>query len=419
MKQHFAFAIVGAGPAGTTCTNALLQNGGADIALIDKACFPRDKICGDGIGPGVIAVLDALDLCGVLDGHRRVERMVVTSPLGRRMVLEAGTLDRPMPLGYVVPRVIFDNALFEAAVDRGAADLTGWSLETASRIGGRWDLTLAAKGAKDATSSKKVRTITADVLIGADGATSRVRRLLGQPLNEDKHNSIAVRVLANTDRSFPAHQEINVVEGLPRPGYGWIFFSGSGQANVGCGCDIRAYRSEKRNLLQLLEFYKAYLETVWPGVLSYDDTTCHTAPLPLASKMPQLAFPDQNAALIGDAASMINPLTGEGIFYGMEAGLRLGCRLAESQRRNSTQSAADALSDFETNFRRKFSAHFRGNYLLRHAIDRRRLMEIMVEACAADDELCCDYIEYMLGNEKGGAGKPLFQIALKTILDRN
>ena len=419
MKQHYTFAIVGAGPAGTTCAHALLRSGDANIALIDKACFPRDKICGDGIGPGAVAILNSLGLRGVLDGHRRVERIVVTSPLGRRMALEVGTLNRPMPLGYVIPRIIFDNALFEAAVDRGATDLTGWSLETASCSGRRWELTLAATGAKNATSPKEVRTVTADILIGADGATSRVRRLLNQPLNGDKHNSIAVRVLAKSDRSFPAHQEINVIEGLPRPGYGWIFFSGSEHINIGCGCDIRAYRSEKRSLTQLLALYKAYLETVWPSALRYDEVTCHTAPLPLASHMPRLAFPDRNAALIGDAASMINPLTGEGIFYGMEAGFQLGSRLAESQKRNAKLNTADALSDFETSFRRKFTPHFRGNYFLRHVIDRPRFMELMVEACAADDELCCDYMDYMLGNETGLADKPLFQIVLKTILQCN
>jgi len=129
--------------------------------------------------------------------------------------------------------------------------------------------------------------------------------------------------------------------------------------------------------------------------------------------MPQLAFPAKSAALIGDAASMINPATGEGIFYGMEAGLQLGRRLIGAK--NGFGDIQGALVAYERQFRRTFSAHFRGNLILRKTIQRPQLMERMVTACAKDSDLCCDYIEYMMGNESGVGSKPLYRLALGTL----
>lgn len=145
-----------------------------------------------------------------------------------------------------------------------------------------------------------------------------------------------------------------MVEGLPIPGYGWIFCTGSGIVNVGFGCDIPTYKAQKRHLKRILDTYKDFL----PDPLVYDDETCHSQILPLASEMPPLAYPAANAALIGDAASMINPLTGEGIFYGMEAGLQLGRQLSAAEK--TEDDLARALVRYERQFRRTFTAHFRG-----------------------------------------------------------
>lgn len=400
---HYAFAIIGAGPAGTTCANALARDGAASVVLIDRERFPRDKICGDGIGPGVIAILDTLGLADILNGHRRVAKMAMTSPLGGRMALDATEITRRSPLGYVIPRITFDHALLAAALRRGSTDMTGWGLETATRADERWHLTLAQ------SDTGETRTITADVLIGADGASSRVRRLLGERFNRDKHVSIAIRVMAKSDPPLPARQELNVVDGLPVPGYGWIFCTGSGTVNVGIGCDIPAYKAQTHHLKQLLEVYKDFL----PDPLTYDPKTCRTSILPLASQMPRLAFPDKAAALIGDAASMINPLTGEGIFYGMEAGVQLGRALAAAQ--NGHGTVAGALADYERQFRRTFTPHFRGNFYLRKFIQKPVLLERMVTACSKSTDLCCDYIEYMMGNESGVGTKPLYRLALNTV----
>ena len=123
-NAHYSFAIIGAGPAGATCANALLRDGATSLVLIDKARFPRDKVCGDGIGPGIIAILDDLGLQDVLSAYPRVAQMSMTSPLGGRMALDTTLFRRRSPLGYVIPRLTFDHALLTAALRRGSADMT-------------------------------------------------------------------------------------------------------------------------------------------------------------------------------------------------------------------------------------------------------------------------------------------------------
>ncbi len=400
---HYDFAIVGAGPAGSACANALLLEGASSVLLVDRARFPRDKICGDGIGPGVIAILDALELGHILDGHRRVTQMVMTSPLGGRMTLNDNQIKNQSPLGYVIRRDEFDHALVTAALGRGCADMTGWSLEFADHVDGRWRLDL------NNSESKEPRSVTADVLIGADGATSRVRRLLDQPFNHEKHVSVSMRILARTDSAFPARQELNVEEELPIPGYAWNFATGSGTVNVGFVCDTPTYKANGRHLREILTTYQGLL----PDTFAYDDDTRHSQILPLASQMPPLAYPQVSAALIGDAASMINPLTGEGIFYGMEAGLKLGQGLARAHR--TQNGVARALVQYERDFRRTFTGHFRGNYYLRKLIEKPVFFDRMLKASAKNSDLCCDCIEYMMGNESGVGRKPLYQLALNTL----
>ena len=114
-----------------------------------------------------------------------------------------------------------------------------------------------------------------------------------------------------------------------------------------------------------------------------------------------------------DAASMINPLTGEGIFYGMEAGLQLGRRLSGATK--TQEGLAHALVRYEREFRRTFTWHFRGNYYLRKLIEKPVLFERMLRAGAKKSELCCDCIEYMMGNESGVGKKPLYHLALNTM----
>lgn len=237
-----------------------------------------------------------------------------------------------------------------------------------------------------------------------------MRRILGEPLNQDRHTSIAVRIYAKSNNHIGPHQQLDVAKGLPTPGYGWLFSDGNGLLNIGVGTEVDTYKTQKRHLSEMLDIYRAHLG---PSFV-FEETTNKASVLPMASQLPRLGLPEQRAALIGDAASMINPLTGEGIFYGMFAGLQLGKALAFAGDRE--RDVAGVLVDYETEFRRTFTAHFRGNYLLRKMLERPRLLDLMVRSCARNPDLSYDYIEYFMGNEGSLSRKPLYNIALRTLL---
>lgn len=242
-EAHFRIAVVGAGPAGASAANALCLSGVGDVALIDRARFPRDKACGDGITEGAVDVLKELDLGHLLAPHRLINKVVVTAPSGTEAAIEPVEGERPLPLAYVIPRKMFDASLVSAALQRGATDLTGHRLEKADRRDGRWSLELSGE-----PPARARRQISADFLIGADGAMSRVRRTLGLALNSQAHTSIAIRAYARTTGARKPLMRLDMVEGIIWPGYAWLFNSGSEIVNVGLGTELLAYKAQPRHL---------------------------------------------------------------------------------------------------------------------------------------------------------------------------
>ena len=121
MSDRFDVIVVGSGPAGSVAA-LVLARGGARVALVDKVRFPRDKACGDLIGPRGVQLLD--DLGVHVPGTIRVGDMLVVGPTHTvRLPCRAG-LDYP-DHGYAVPRHRFDQALHDAALDAGARPFYG------------------------------------------------------------------------------------------------------------------------------------------------------------------------------------------------------------------------------------------------------------------------------------------------------
>ncbi|MGH2649618.1 MAG: NAD(P)/FAD-dependent oxidoreductase [Actinomycetota bacterium] len=153
------------GPAGSVAALVLARDG-ARVALLDKARYPRDKACGDLVGPRWVQVL--ADLCIEAPGAERIGDMIVIGPTGRSAKLPCYP-GRTYPNHVMaMPRVRFDAILHEAALDAGAEYFAGRAVEAIS-------IDVADDGIR-LTGGQRLR---ADVVIGADGATSRVAEAAG------------------------------------------------------------------------------------------------------------------------------------------------------------------------------------------------------------------------------------------------
>lgn len=233
---------------------------------------------------------------------------------------------------YIVERKLFDNAIYQAAVDRGVHDFTGHALIDAAFNEDvlLWDLILN-------NHSGSAFALQAKALIGADGAGSRVRRITGLKLNKDKHMAVGIRAYARAagmDQSalrfdYPVHLI---------PGYGWTFPLLDHKVNIGVGLDRRDFKAIGKTLHSHLQDYVDYLADI--GIIIKDVRGFSTHPLPLA--YPELPLvPQRQVALIGDAANMIDPFTGEGIHYGIWAGFELGRMVSEGWQQHTIQFAME------------------------------------------------------------------------------
>jgi menaquinone-9 beta-reductase len=288
----YDLAIVGAGPAGTAAAlGALDADPGLRVALLDRDEFPRDKACGDGVAPHVLDRLAEVGVTGLLDDRVPVARL----RLDRGGRGAERTMARP---SYVVPRAVLDARLVEAAQTAGAQLVRHRVREVA--IGDGIGDGVVLDGA-----------ITAPVVVGADGARSVLRRRLGWAPGT---TALALRGYAPVTAGREGAQVI--VFGTARqPSYAWSFDRGDGYANVGYGEVLGGRHAPSRTALI------GHLESLLPGATrDAGDWRGHHLPLSGLRWRP----PAGRVLLVGDAAGLVNPMTGEGIYYAVATGIAAG-----------------------------------------------------------------------------------------------
>lgn len=308
-EQHWDLIVVGAGPAGSAAAlGALHQRPGAKVLLLDRADFPRDKVCGDGVAPHALDVLETVGVTGLLDDWPVAPRLrisVVGAP-GVPVVEEA--MSRP---AQVVPRAVLDERLVRAAVQRGAV---------LRRVRVR-DVLQDGAGVGVVLSDGEV--VRGRIAVGADGAHSEVRRALGPaavPPQRRGTTAIAVRAYAPVLLQHDGVQVLAFSEDTDRPSYAWSFPVGDGRANVGFGqlVDSRSSAGTAPTRARLLE----RLEELLPGTTAGAEQVAGH-PLPLSTGRSGV-WSVGRVLLAGDAASLVNPVTGEGIYYAVLSGVLAG-----------------------------------------------------------------------------------------------
>lgn len=354
-------AIVGAGPAGSAAAlGALADRPATRVVLLDRADFPRDKACGDGIAPHVLDVLAEVGVSGLLDDWMPVRRLHLRH--------QDASVDRSMPRpAYVVPRTIFDSRLLDAAVQAGAV----LRRHRVRRLRAGSDRLIIDDVAE------------AKVVIGADGAYSAVRNALGWPASGRR--ALALRGYAPTP-SDRAGQQVIAFAGGHQPAYAWSFDRGDGVSNVGYGELLTSRRPPpvRRYVLQRLEH-------LLPGsVRDAGDWLGHH--LPLSSSRWQ--HPAGRVLLAGDAVGLINPLTGEGIYHAVATGVSAGQVAVAALGDND---AAGAGARYRDSVRSMLGSH------LRHTTAAARLVSLPgmagagVRAARHEQRVFDDLVELGLG----------------------
>ena len=303
---RFDVLVVGAGPAGSIAA-LVLARAGASVALLDKARFPRDKACGDLVGPRGLQVLADLGLT-VPEGLD-VGDMAVVGPTGRRVVLPCFDGDSYPGRARSVTRTVFDHALRVAALEAGAVAFDG-----------RADRPLWSGADIDGFALGDGEELRADFVIGADGATSRVAESAGLVEGSKVLWGFAVRSYLHQDVTLPA---ITLWEPDPWqafPGYGWIFPGPGGIANVGVGIGTRSDRQAGARAVRVLPAYLDHLAGL--GLLERAPDVRAMRRLGGWLKMGMVGTrPAAGRVLLaGDAAGLVNPLQGEGIAQAMTSG---------------------------------------------------------------------------------------------------
>jgi geranylgeranyl reductase family protein len=330
--------IVGAGPAGSTAAiSALRTDPGARVLLLDAATFPRDKVCGDGIAPQALDVLEELgvDLGTLVAGTEPITTLRLVSPGG---VEAARRFERP---ARVVPRLAFDERLVQEAQAAGAV------------VEQRRVRTLTAvPGAVILDGDIRARTV-----IGADGAQSVVRRQSGARPAPPGTVAIALRGYAPGD-DWRESEQLLIMTRSHWPAYAWVFPIGDGTVNVGYGELIRGAPPTRAQLTERLH-------TLLPAVAPLE---LRGHRLPLTTGRPAVGA--GRVLLVGDAASLINPLTGEGIYYAVLSGCLAG----------AAASAAEPAQAYRRSMRRALGRHLRHTDVLARMARRPALLDVATGA---------------------------------------
>jgi len=339
----FDVAIVGGGPAGSTCA-AFCATAGLRTLLLEREVFPREKVCGDCLNPACWPILRRIGLAervrslphGVLD---RVEFIGI----------EGRTLTVTLPAGddaeIAIKRSLFDRLIMTRARELGATVFEGTTvtaLLAPSAMTPNWTIT-----APDNTFESRV-------LIAADGRNSTVARLCHLLPRSTKE-----RVALQTHLPLPPGFGDRVVLQFLREGY-------SGQAPVGEGQLNLCLVSTPNKISALRDWAEARFEI--PRESSWRTITPLTrAPIPAGG---------HSLLLIGDAARVVEPFTGEGIYYALASG-ELAAEAIISQ--HNGRAEGEATATYRAAHARLYRGRLWINQLARAAVLSPRVASALLE----------------------------------------
>ena len=303
--------IAGAGPAGASAAAHLAQ-AGLKVALVDQRSFPRDKVCGDFVGP--VALLELRRLGVTRQPAYRQSNIIHRAAVHLDGKLMVNSLMPEVPglptHGAVIPRLTLDAWIVAAAQAAGAHLIENCRIKGYAVDPGGVTVTGEQRGVQ--------KSWRARLLIGADGSSSLVARLLHGQSGSPQNRIIAVRAYYEDVRG-PADQCDLYFSSDSFPGYYWLFPTGETTANVGVGMLVKTLPPPDEHLAALLERL-ADQDPAFSQRIGRGKRLGKIAGWPLTTYDPASPITAERVILAGDAAGLINPLNGEGIQYALLSG---------------------------------------------------------------------------------------------------
>jgi menaquinone-9 beta-reductase len=360
--------IVGAGPAGSAAAIGLARRGYA-VALLDKKSFPREKLCGDFVNPinrplfrdlGVEEQVLALP-------HGTVSGFRITTFSGRAAEVEFSQREHGTESGLGLRRAHLDQALLQRAKALGVMIYQGRRVDKLWRAPEGWRLTA------DGEESWRAK-----ILIGADGRNSWVARQLGLCRSTTEGRAIGFQSRLQFSGASGDKVEIHLFPG----GYAGVVGLGDGTVNLCLAVDKRRLPRE-----QGAEYLFAELLPRNPRLADILQRSARASEV--RSVYPVYFPPRRSAAdgalLVGDAARVSEPVTGEGIYFAMRSGLLAAKTIDLAFRQGDL--AVHSLAGYERACRRAFRSRIALNSLIRFAIYRPALLDPVIRLSAQNGRL--------------------------------
>lgn len=395
--------VVGAGPGGSAAAY-FLARAGLNVILLEKKKLPRDKVCGDGLTPRSVRILQEMGVDVDADGYQHIRGLRVIGA-DRRMELDWPDLSNFPSFGLVRPRKSLDMDITERAMAAGVKVWDGTEAaeplfdDEANLVGVRWTRKQKAPGGGVVTADEGV--INTPFTVVADGATSSFGRALGIRFNPAYPLGLGIRAYYRSDRHdddfIESWLELRK-EDLLLPGYGWLFPCGDGTINIGVGL----LQSSKKELNINLRKLQADFVDVLPASygITHDGQVgpYKSARLPLGGSVTKPY--GRGFLCIGDAAGMVNPFNGEGIDYALETGKLVAGMIAAALASGTTTELAGyryALNDL-------YGGYYRMGRLFARLISKPDVFRAMCQIGMRSQTVMAFALQVLanLGEEQGG-----------------
>lgn len=345
-RKRFDVIVVGGGPAGSTMSWTLAKRG-LNVLVLDKAAFPREKVCGDFVEPRGLRIIDEMGCLQKLEENdplpiSRVAMYLQSECRYQGPIPFYGRHDNLPPHGYIIARYDLDSTMLEAAERAGAVVLQE---TTAKEIRFQKERVVI-----QAVRHGKSLEFSAPLLVGADGCNSVVAKSVG--LHETDPRYIAV-----SKRCYAEGAELGDGEAAfffdrdTFPGYAWMFPMSPTRANIGVGILSEARNRYNLSVPKLLDQFVDQLREVHPNCRNIEPSS-----RPIGGIVKTYGGAGKNyfdrGILIGDAGCFVDPMTGEGITPAMESAL-LGAEVLVAAL-EAKQFDAQFLSEYHRSFRDYF-----------------------------------------------------------------